>query len=237
MKQTVTYPEIGQVIYSKTQRNKNFRIRVFPDNTVKVSVPFLMKWKDAEKLVFENKQFVIKRQTENNAKRQKIDFNTIFKTYQHQISLKKEEKININQKDKKIVIGLPEVDTPKSSQIIEDVVVQIYKWEAKSILPQKVEELAKQFGFKYQQVKIRDNRSIWGSCSYRKIISLNAQLMKLPIHLIDYVILHELTHTEIRNHSQKFWNRLNQVTQNKAIALDQEIKEYSTFPLLLKKSV
>ena len=58
-------------------------------------------------------------------------------------------------------------------------------------------------------------------------INLNIHLMRLPNHLIDYVILHELVHTKIKNHSRDFWNMLDLVTGN-AKKLDKELKNYRT---------
>ena len=50
--------------------------------------------------------------------------------------------------------------------------------------------------------------------------------MRLPNHLIDYVILHELAHTKVKNHSVTFWNFLDTLTDYKAKKLDKELKTY-----------
>ena len=55
---------------------------------------------------------------------------------------------------------------------------------------------------------------------------LSLHLMRLPNHLIDYVILHELVHTKVKNHSRDFWQLLDIVSGN-AKKLDREVKEYS----------
>ena len=52
--------------------------------------------------------------------------------------------------------------------------------------------------------------------------------MRLPDHLIDYVLLHELCHTKEKNHGAGFWTLLNSITQSKAKLLAKEIKKYST---------
>lgn len=80
--------------------------------------------------------------------------------------------------------------------------------EAAGILRQKTVELARKFGFELQRITVRRQRTRWGSCSSRGNISLNLQLINLPEHLRDYVILHELLHTRIRNHGPIFWEQL-----------------------------
>lgn len=74
--------------------------------------------------------------------------------------------------------------------------------------------LAKKHGFTYSKVTIRNQKSRWGSCSHKNNISLNMKLALLPEELIDYVILHELVHTRIHNHSKEFYVELDKYIGN-----------------------
>lgn len=76
--------------------------------------------------------------------------------------------------------------------------------EAKAFLPGRVAELAASHGFEYGRVAVKHNVSNWGSCSSKKNINLNLNLMRLPEDLRDYVILHELCHLEHMNHGPEF---------------------------------
>ncbi len=98
--------------------------------------------------------------------------------------------------------------------------------EAKAYLPNRVEKLAKTFGLVYKKVKINNAKTRWGSCSSENNINLSLQLMRLPDYLIDYVILHELAHKKVKNHSTQFWNFLDYLTDNKAKNLDKELKSF-----------
>lgn len=80
--------------------------------------------------------------------------------------------------------------------------------QAKEVLTARLKELAVRHGFTYNRVFIRFQRTRWGSCSAKNNISLNAKLLHLPGELIDYVLLHELVHTRIKNHSPRFWAAL-----------------------------
>ncbi len=89
--------------------------------------------------------------------------------------------------------------------------ITAYRKEAKEYLPNRLAELAQDCGFKYNRVFIKNHRSRWGSCSAQNNINLSLHLMRLPDELIDYVILHELVHTVVKNHSSAFWARLAKV--------------------------
>ena len=75
---------------------------------------------------------------------------------------------------------------------------------AKEFLPVRLKELADRYGFEYNTVRIKHNASNWGSCSVRKNINLNLNLMRLPEDLRDYVMLHELCHLRHMNHGPEF---------------------------------
>ncbi len=68
--------------------------------------------------------------------------------------------------------------------------------------------MAKTYSFTYENVRVRAMHTRWGSCTSKGAISLNIYLMMLPWDLIDYVLLHELTHTKHLHHGENFWNAL-----------------------------
>ena len=79
---------------------------------------------------------------------------------------------------------------------------------AARFLVERLAQLAEKFQFNYERVTIRQQKTIWGSCSSKNNISLNIHLARLPDPLIDYVMLHELTHTLHKDHSAAFWSEL-----------------------------
>jgi len=96
---------------------------------------------------------------------------------------------------------------------------------ARKILCRRIGELAQLHNFVYNRVTIRKQKTRWGSCSTKNNINLNANLLHLPSELIDYVLLHELVHTRVKNHSKDFWDELETVVPN-ARKVDQRLKEY-----------
>ncbi|MBN2513175.1 MAG: DUF45 domain-containing protein [Sedimentisphaerales bacterium] len=93
---------------------------------------------------------------------------------------------------------------------------------------QRLEELADRHGFRYRRATFRNQKTRWGSCSSQNNINLNIHLLMLPAHLQDYILLHELVHTEHKNYSAAFWARLDQVLDGKARQYNQEMRNYRT---------
>ena len=102
---------------------------------------------------------------------------------------------------------------------------KIDREEARENLEKRLSELAEQHNFQYNRVSIRSQRTRWGSCSSKDNISLNMKLLHLPQQLIDYILLHELVHTRVKNHSKDFWNELETVVPN-ARTVDEQLREY-----------
>jgi predicted metal-dependent hydrolase len=97
--------------------------------------------------------------------------------------------------------------------------------KARRQLVPRLDELARRHGFTYNRVTIRHQKTRWGSCSAQNNISLNANLVRLPAELTDYILLHELVHTRVKNHGVSFWDALDKVVGN-AKVLDQRMKSY-----------
>jgi len=80
------------------------------------------------------------------------------------------------------------------------------KHRAQQLLLPALEKLAAAHDLRYDSAGIRLQHSRWGSCSSRRVITLNSKLLFLPEHLVRYIMLHELGHTVHMNHSRAFWS-------------------------------
>ena len=97
---------------------------------------------------------------------------------------------------------------------------------ARKLLIDRLNQLAKAHGFSYNRVFIRNQKTRWGSCSNKNNISLNINLVRLPDELIDYIVLHELMHTRIKNHSRRFWDQMEALLDD-ARKLDKKLNDYA----------
>ncbi len=97
---------------------------------------------------------------------------------------------------------------PQVQKIAQAACVRALRVQAEQLLPQRLASLATGHGFKYTDVSIKKLKGRWGSCDQHGHIVLNLFLMQLPWDLIDYVLLHELTHTVVLRHGPDFWHDL-----------------------------
>jgi predicted metal-dependent hydrolase len=86
---------------------------------------------------------------------------------------------------------------------------QLIRWltrHAQAVLAPQLAELARQHGFSYSALKLRRQRTRWGSCSARGVIALNLALLFQAPDVLRYLLCHELAHTRHMNHSVRFWH-------------------------------
>lgn len=98
--------------------------------------------------------------------------------------------------------------------------------QAAKALIERLNHFAQKHNLPYNKVTIRNQKTRWGSCSSQNNINLNINLTHLPTELIDYVILHELTHLKVRNHSKAFWAELATICPQ-AKTLNKKLRQYS----------
>jgi predicted metal-dependent hydrolase len=77
---------------------------------------------------------------------------------------------------------------------------------AKEKIPPRVKKFAIDLGVEFANAKIVDNRYRWGSCTIKDNVNFNWRLIKSPMYVVDYVIVHELAHLLEANHTPRFWN-------------------------------
>lgn len=83
--------------------------------------------------------------------------------------------------------------------------------QASRELPPRLEEYARQAGVSYGRVTIRNQKTLWGSCSSRGNLNFNCLLMLTPREVQDYVLVHELCHRKVMDHSPRFWAEVEKI--------------------------
>jgi predicted metal-dependent hydrolase len=76
---------------------------------------------------------------------------------------------------------------------------------AREIVSALAEEEAERIGVTFERIRIGGQRTLWGSCSPRGTLSFNWRLVLAPLEVLDYVVVHEVCHLRVPNHSRRFW--------------------------------
>ena len=114
-------------------------------------------------------------------------------------------------KNDKFIVYIPE---NKEANIKE----AINKWkieQAKQIITERVKFYVNKYNFKFDfdknTIKFKNQKTRWGSCSFDNNLNFNYNVITKSLDVVDYLVVHELTHTLIKNHSKKFWDKVESV--------------------------
>ena len=232
---TFEFEEIGAVLLRKNPRARNLTIRIKPRTGVQVTVPNGMSFRSAADFVEKKREWILRHLEELRIqqKQRKVFYdgtqplNTRYHDFD--VTTTSENRFYVLFEQEKAIAYYPEqlhLDDRVVQSFIKTAYIETLRREAKIYLPNRLATLATKHGFKYNKVFIKNHRSRWGSCSEKNNINLNLHLMRLPDVLIDYVLLHELVHTEIKNHSPAFWARVDAVCEGSVSRLRKAIRKY-----------
>lgn len=224
---------LGDVCIVRNKRAKRFIFRV-KESVLYATVPFSCSVKDITKVLEDNSnrlKTLLQKSNRKVAKMLDFGFRIDAPNFKFEIVKGPTQKFIINHSEESIQLIAPP-DTNFSNSEIQQwlikAVEQLLLKNAKRILPRLVMQLSKLHNLKVSQVKLNLSKGRWGSCSSRGNINLSAFLLLLPNHLINAVILHELTHLTEMNHSDKFWSLLDSYSHGNALAWNKELKSYKT---------
>jgi predicted metal-dependent hydrolase len=194
-------PSNYQLIYRDVQ---HARIRVNEDGGVRVLIPISFTEADVEALL-KKKERWINQKVAFFAGKSKIHLNRnqlllLGNRYTYNYLPNCTRKVFLDNKHHMI----------STSKDMLDVFIQEkwYKSYAKDYLALRVTELSHKLNFPFNKLYIRSQRTKLGNCSDKKNISLNWRLIKAPALVIDYIIVHELVHTKVMNHTNSYWTLL-----------------------------
>jgi len=222
-----------EVTLFKSQRAKSLNITIKPFSGVRVSVPASISFEKAKEATKQRIEWI----KSHLSKMQKAeDLFTVFKldtkfqtrTHHLQLRVSENEILKSTVRNNLIDVSIPQSNAVEDAEVQNEIrraIERAWRKEAKEYLPKRVSDLANKHNFEFNKVSIKNSKTRWGSCSFDNSINLSLHLMRLPDYLVDYVILHELVHTKIKNHSRDFWQLLDLVSGN-AKKLDREVKEF-----------
>lgn len=200
-----TVPELGEISVYKRRKSKHIRISIDAHNKINVSIPYWLPYQQGVKFAIQKTDWIL-------SKKHHISIldngDKIGKFHRISVSSGKGVRVTTKVSNAEIAVFLPvgaQIDDTDVQATIRRACIRALKQESESLLPQRLDTLATRFGYDYKSLTIKHLKSRWGSCNNVKDITLNCLLMQLTWAEIDYVIMHELSHTKHMAHNSSFW--------------------------------
>ncbi len=223
---TFQLQDVGIIKIAKRKSNRHLRLSISPSGEVRVSIPSWVPYSAGVNFAKNKKDWIVHQLPKSQllvpgkmiGKAHRLAFIPTINSLGVK-TLIKDNQINIYH--------------PTSFNYAQESVqasavkasIKALRIQAESLLPKRVQQLALKHELEYSGVKIKRLTRRWGSCDHAQNIVLNLYLIQLPWELIDYVILHELTHTKHLNHGPDFWSTLENLESN-ARQLRSSIRRY-----------
>lgn len=223
----VEIPEIGQITLYKRRGNRSLRLSVSADGEIRVSLPSWVPYKAGEQFARSKADWIAAhRQPKTEGLKHGQAIGKAHRLHFEPSAMATRVSTRLNQ-NRIHITHPPAYQTlhPEVQKAAQTASIRALRKEAEQLLPQRLRDLARQTGYTYSSVGVKQLKSRWGSCSAKQEIVLNLFLMQLPWHLIDYVILHELAHTKVMRHGPPFWRELERHVP-RARALRKEISNH-----------
>lgn len=190
----------------KHKRARSVKLRATKKNGLVITIPYRFNVRELPGIIEQHKQWITKQLAKLAAQTtdvlpEQIEFKLIHEIFKIQyLSCDKKLTLHIRPTKEIILLGKTVDKAACKRKLLFWV-----KAAAKKILVPLLRELSEQLQLPFDSVNIRDQQTLWGSCTSQKMISLNYKLIFLPYELARHVMIHELCHTKHLNHSDKFW--------------------------------
>ncbi len=99
----------------------------------------------------------------------------------------------------------------QSTKEVREMLENWYKARAEEVIVRRVQHFADQLGWRMPKVLIRNQKKRWGSCNAKGELRFNWRLVMMPLRVLDYVVVHEMAHLKVLNHSPRFWALVEQI--------------------------
>jgi predicted metal-dependent hydrolase len=205
----VTLPDIGSITLYKRRGSRSLRLSIGLNGEVRVSLPYWVSYKAAEEFAKGKASWILHQQVQRTPTLEHGQL--IGKAHRLHFEPTAGERTTTRVSLTEVRVHHPITVPPDNDEVQARALaasIKALRQEAEQLLPNRLQRLAKAYGFNFKSVDVKRLKTRWGSCSSAQEITLNLFLMQLPWHLIDYVLLHELTHTKVMQHGKPFWNEL-----------------------------
>ena len=186
---------------------RSIRLRLISKNHFQISCPYLTPDFLIKKFIKNNSNWIINHSLKINNKKTILSLKTLEildKIFKIQWIKTQRDSVIIEEFEQKIYSNLSLFSESHAKKILE---AKLRPFALK-LIKKELDNLSKNFNFKYGKVTVRNQSSRYGSCSGHGNLSFNWQIIFFPYSQFQHILLHELTHLDIKNHSKRFWDQL-----------------------------
>ena len=190
----------------KHRRARSVKLRAKKPHGLEITVPYRFNVKEIPAILEENKVWIVKQLRLLQSRcadvlPTQIILNAISEKWAVEY-IACDTKLEIIQRPTHEIVLVGRIE---NKALCKTKLVEWLKSKANIHLIAQLEATSSMMQLPYSQVRIRDQQTLWGSCTVDKSISLNYKLLFLPEELVKHVLIHELCHTKHLNHSSRFW--------------------------------
>ena len=209
--------ELGAIKVYKRRGSTSLRLSVTSTGIIRVTIPSWAAYSAGVAFARTRKSWILKQLPIGKALL--VEGQMIGKAHRLHFAAADINRVSSRLRQTEIIVTHPAAMASTNSRVqsaAQQASIRALRAQAEQLLPQRLATLAAQHDFSYKSVSVRQLKSRWGSCDQHKNIVLNIYLMQLPWQFIDYVLLHELTHTIVMQHGPKFWAAMERVVPDLA---------------------
>ena len=206
-----------EIEYTLTKsKRKTVGIKITNEGEVKVSAPLRASDKAIEEIVMKKAKWIVEKlklvkENHNQVKKKELIDGATISLLGKEYGLRVEEVLirGASVKFDGTVFNLrvnKDLNNEGKQQFIKEVLILWMRKKAKEIFQERVKHYANDLKLYPKGITIKDQKTLWGSCSSKDNINFNWRLIMAPIEILDYVVVHELCHLKHRNHSKEYWD-------------------------------
>lgn len=212
---TIQIPQVGTVTLKKSARAKRLILKIDHAGNPTVTLPRFVPYAVGERYAQSHADWI-----QEHAKPASDMYEHGQQIGSHVLQFKSNptaDRARTRVSGSHITVELPpniDYDSPEAQAAAKKACERAVKKQAEQELLPLLSEIAGEYGYSFNDSKVKNMRSRWGSCSSERVIVLNMWLVQLPLELQEYVICHELAHLNHQHHQAAFWGEVETMVPN-----------------------
>lgn len=186
---------------------RSLSLRLKSADSFVVSCPHLTPDFVVQKFISDHQDWIVKNSSKFHSTPQISRLKSLSildKKYELVIKKMSRDSVVIFKDEQKIYTNSTSLNNAHLTKLLD----QKFRSLALSLINTELQNLASLYGFKYHRVSVKNTTSRFGSCSSTNNLNFNWQIILFPMPIFQHILLHELTHLTIKNHSIRFWHQL-----------------------------